>query len=222
MKNKNLNYLIIFSLLASTQLATAKDKQKPYIYEDTLEPRIYELPAAYNAEIQNRTKLINYVIAQEKEILEIRKAMHEAWEKCFRKETYHADIYHPGGKRYPIHLWEKETGIYNSNSRWETKEETKIVHRNECTEADIQKLRALQTELQDVIDSSVQHIASIVNNAIELSQVDSLGNTVINYCYTPELYNKLRELGAPFQIQAFLYFVRKTSSFEGRNANGAY
>ena len=44
---------------------------------------------------------------------------------------------------------------------------------------------------------------------LDFKAKDNQGNTALNYCKTPEMFDTVRSCGAPFQYDAFLYAYRK-------------
>ena len=46
----------------------------------------------------------------------------------------------------------------------------------------------------------------MVRFGVDINAQDNEGKIVLNYCYTPEIYEELIRLGAHFQLQVWAYF----------------
>jgi hypothetical protein len=137
---------------------------------------------------QGRTLLMNYVSKQEEELKEIVKEYEETIKTNSDLDKINK-------------LWHK----------LENDEEITEV-RKMYIDTNL-KLRKLESTYNTIITTTLITIAKMVkaNNKKELKEEldvkDNAGNTVLNYCKTKPIYEKLRELGAPFQLDMASYFT---------------
>ena len=65
------------------------------------------------------------------------------------------------------------------------------------------------------VNHVINSIKIMVVSGADLQARDFFGNSVVNYCYTKEIYNALRDLGAPFSLQAWSYFYPELAIISG-------
>ena len=82
----------------------------------------------------------------------------------------------------------------------------RIARRIHTTDANLAEYQNVKNNFDLLIDDAVEHIKMMVFNGASLYMYDQYGNSVVNYCYTKEIYDVLRDLGAPFSLQAWAYF----------------
>jgi len=60
-------------------------------------------------------------------------------------------------------------------------------------------------KLEQVIEETKKQIAQFIDSGVDINVKDSLGHTALDYCTTEFCYNLLREKGARFQLNAWIY-----------------
>ncbi len=82
-----------------------------------------------------------------------------------------------------------------------------IVRRVDCTDEMVNKYNLQKENKNKCIQAAREKVKNAVKASNDsLATTDSQGNTALNYCYTPEIYNELRASGAPFQLVPAIYF----------------
>ena len=135
-----------------------------------------------------RTELMNYVREQELEI-EIRKIdLDKLWNTYFYKE--------------------KIVSGYSTDAQGNTSSSYKYIPLRKIytTDADIAQYRKIEDEYNLFIDDIIENIKIMVLNGADLQAYDQHGKNIINYCFTKEIHDTLQYLGAPFSLQAWIYF----------------
>ena len=181
---------------------------------------------------QGRTTLMHYVIAQEDAIKKIKQDIKRLWNGCYEEisssqynyeiptvlEALKKQLKSPHSSPYTIPQVPKvpqiskvpqAPAISNSSmgiNKGITKSSKKTVRKESCTDEDMQAYEQRKQDLTDLIMVTMQQIESMVKHENNLGVVDNFGKTVLNYCDTFQIYNKLRELGAPFQFDTWLYW----------------
>ncbi len=162
-------------------------------------------------EVSGRTELINYVIQQEDLIKTIDKEISELDAICYETETFYSSNYHhspvPGSSSGSNIIGAKKAHALHTKTL-----DTRKNKKNSCTSEDLEALKQKENDLKILISSTVEQIdiIALASNPSELGAEDSSGKTALNYCYTKEIYNKLREVGIPFQYRTWFYFNKMT------------
>lgn len=153
--------------------------------------------AASDRDEYGRTALMNYVINQEAKISATKRDIDHLWHICYE----YVSVQHG----YVI------TRINDRESISEPTYKAELRRRISCTDADIHALKQQEANLRCLIDATVAHIRSVGHQA-NCAAYDYDGYTVLNYCYTFEIYSELRRQGAPFQAIVWAYFHPKTAA----------
>lgn len=128
--------------------------------------------------------LINYVIEQEKQLSKITDDYAQAIKSHQNLEKIHT-------------LWHNLDNSEESAKVKSLKFETNL------------KIHKLETSYNKILKETLARITKMVetDGKDQLALKDSAGNTVLNYCKTKQIYEKLRELGAPFQLDMATHFI---------------
>jgi ankyrin repeat protein len=68
----------------------------------------------------------------------------------------------------------------------------------------------LERNILDLIHDTIFKIKELVARGVDINAKDCYGKTVLNYCYTYAIYQKLLYLGADFQYTVWIYFNQTT------------
>lgn len=136
-----------------------------------------------------RTVLMNYVNDQEKMNTIINNDIDRLWHVCYETTRTFDGVYQ-----------DPATGKITNLYKYETK------RRMSCTDQDIHTLELRKNDRDLWLAITLANISSMVNAGASLNLKDFNGNTVLNFCYTYEIYDRLRNLGADFQLSVWIYF----------------
>lgn len=139
-----------------------------------------------------RTNLINCVIDCEDELAQIKHDIQHLWHTCY----HYVDVV----DGYAT------TKVDDNRSVSKPIYKQKLERRPSCTDADIHALKQREHDIRYTLDMTIKNLRAMVLSGERIDAKDYKSNTVINYCYTREIYNELRRLGAPFQILVWTYF----------------
>ena len=128
---------------------------------------------------EGRTLLMNYVIQQEAEIAKLKLY---AFNKFFPGMEYNSALYYLDLKGF---VQEKLSSYYQAK-----------------------EYKDLYAEIDITVNEIGRMIAQMGTDKSQLALQDMYGKTVLNYCYTKEVYNKLRAAGVPFQFDTWTYIYR--------------
>jgi len=134
-----------------------------------------------------RTDLMNYVVATQDKIVEIQQDIDRLWHECYTTVTVRSGY----GRYLSVHV--------------------EVRRRASCTDDDIKSHKQREKDLITFKEELFTNIALLVVEAEEnnlLDARDNEGMTTLNLCTNQSIYNKLRELGVPFQYDAFMYNYR--------------
>jgi len=136
-----------------------------------------------------RTILMNYVNDQEKMKTIMDKDIDRLWHVCYEIVEIFDGVYH-----------NPQTGRITNRYKDETR------RRMSCTDQDIHNLESRKNDRALLVSITLANISSMVNSGASLNLKDYNGNTVLNFCYTYEIYDRLLCLGAEFQLSVWIYF----------------
>lgn len=136
-----------------------------------------------------RTVLMNYIDGQEKMKTIIDNDIDRLWHVCYETTRTFDGVYQ-----------DPATGRITNRYKYETR------RRMSCTDQDIHNLELRKNDRDLWLAITLGNISSMVNSGASLNLKDYNGNTVLNFCYTYEIYDRLRCLGADFQLSVWMYF----------------
>lgn len=152
-----------------------------------------EARALHPRDEQGRTQLMNFVINKEQELKCIKADLDHLWHTC-----YHYVQINDG------YITEQ---INNRQSIAKPIYKQKLERRPSCTDADIYALKQREQDERNFLDQTIRTIRFMDQSEdLYINAIDYNGYTVQNYCYTYEIYQELRRLGASFQYIPFMYF----------------
>lgn len=136
---------------------------------------------------QGRTSLMNFVIEKEAQILQDTKDLKTLWDTYFYRECRHEGYTYTGNGIVALYKYVPTRRIYT-------------------TDADVVMYKQKEQDLANFVSSTIKSIRIIVQSGVDINAKDYTGYTVQNYCYSEEIYNELRRLGADFQYCPWVYF----------------
>jgi len=140
-----------------------------------------------------RTELMNYVINQEIKKNFMDKEIDRLWHVCYEtNEVFNG-------------VWQDSNGRIHNKYKYETRRKIS------CTDLDIHNLENCKNDKNQWLSITLSGITDLVNSGAPLNLKDYDGNTVLNFCYTYEVYSRLRCLGADFQSLVWIYFHPATT-----------
>jgi len=131
----------------------------------------------------DRTNVIRCVIDIENQKMEIDKL----WDLYFYNQTIEVSSVLVNGQYMKV---------YNSFS----------LRKPYTTDENVTQYQKNKNEYDLFIEDAIENIKFMVSNGADLSTKDEFGKTVMDYCSVQEVYNVLRDLGAPISLKVWFYF----------------
>lgn len=92
------------------------------------------------------------------------------------------------------------------NGKYITVYHTMPLRKPYTSDADVAEYQRIEDEFNTSIQVIIENIKFMVSNGADLAVQDEFGKTAVDYCSIQEIYQVLRDLGAPFSLKAWFYF----------------